>query len=111
MTPEEIQAIVSKGKKYTMVHLLAGPNRSLDEAAAKQLQLEHLSYLLSLRKEGKLLINGPVLAEGELLGVSIYASADLDEVKAIAENDPAVKAGRIIIKAFPWFGIPGDQLI
>lgn len=110
MTDDEIQARIATGKRYTLVHLLAGPNRGHSEEEADRLQAAHLHYLFGLMESGQLLINGPVLGEGELRGVSIYASGDVEAVTRIAEADPAVQAGRLYIEAYPWFGLPGSAL-
>ncbi len=61
--------------------------------------------------DGRLLINGPLLDDGELRGISVYASDDVAAVRAIAEADPAVRAGRLRVEAYPWFGLPGAALV
>ena len=63
-----------------------------------------------LRNEGKLLLNGPVLDDGDLIGIAIYAGQDHDAVRALAEADPSVKAGRLRVDVRPLFGIPGDAI-
>jgi uncharacterized protein YciI len=110
MGDKEIREQVSKGKAYTLVLLLKGNNRTSDKEAAEKLQMEHLRYLFKLREEGKLLLNGPLKCDNDLRGIGIFASTDLDEVRKLAEEDPAVKAGSIRIEVYPWFGLPGDCL-
>jgi uncharacterized protein YciI len=66
--------------------------------------------MFTLRNEGKLLLNGPVLDDGDLLGIAIYAGQDHDAVRALAEADPSVKAGRLRVDVRPWFGITGDAI-
>lgn len=110
MTDDEMNAAIARGKPYVLVHLLRGPARDLDEAAAERLQLEHLRYLFARMEAGELLINGPVLGDGELRGISIYAGGDVEAARALAEADPAVKAGRLRVEVFPWFGLPGSAL-
>jgi hypothetical protein len=56
-------------------------------------------------------VNGPLLDDGELRGVSIYRTADVDQVTAWVQSDPAVQAGRLRAEVHPWFGrlpTPGD---
>jgi uncharacterized protein YciI len=77
---------------------------------ADRLQQEHLRHLFMLRNEGKLLLNGPVLDDGDLIGIAIYAGQDHDAVRALAEADPSVKAGRLRVDVRPLFGIPGDAI-
>lgn len=107
---QQIQETVNNGKGYTLVLLWAGPVRDHDEAEADRLQREHLRHLFTLRNEGKLLLNGPVIDDSDLIGIAIYAGEDHDAVRALAEADPSVRAGRLRAEVRPWFGIPGDTI-
>ena len=106
----QIQETVASGRGYTLVLLWEGPKRDQAGAEADRLQQEHLRHLFTLRNEGKLLLNGPVLDESELVGIAIYAGQDRDVVRALAEADPSVKAGRLRVDVRPLFGIPGDAI-
>ena len=48
--------------------------------------------VFTLRNEGSLLLNGPVLDDGDLAGIGIFAGQDRDAVRALAEADPSVEA-------------------
>lgn len=83
--------------------LVSGPNRSQDPAAAKTLQAEHLAYMDGRHKEGTLRAAGPIGEGGEhRRGIVVYRAASLDEARALAEGDPAVKAGRLAVELHPW---------
>jgi uncharacterized protein YciI len=56
---------------------------------------------------GKLVLNGPIMVEHEILGVSVYA-AELEEARALAEADPKVKAGYLTVEAIPWMAVSED---
>lgn len=45
VTPETIQAEVSKGKRYWLVLLMSGPNRIEDESAADELLCRPRSFV------------------------------------------------------------------
>ncbi len=107
---ESIQQIIASGKQYTVFLYKAGPHRDQPAAEADQIQMEHLRYLFQLRAEGKLVINGGVMDETELKGVGVFNTTDIEEVKRLLEDDPAIKAGRVIYEIHPWFSIPGDSL-
>jgi uncharacterized protein len=107
---QQIRETVANGRAYTLVLLWAGPHRDQDEAEADRLQQEHLRHLFTLRNEGKLLLNGPVLDDGDLVGIAIYAGQDHEAVRALAETDPSVEAGRLRVEVRPLFGIPGDAI-
>jgi len=94
--------------RFTLVFLRQGPAPRDDEARNERLQLEHLQYLTKLQMLGKLVLNGPELTEHEILGVSVYAT-ELEEAIALAEADPKVKAGYLVVEAIPWMAVPGES--
>ncbi|HKA85659.1 MAG TPA: YciI family protein [Acidimicrobiales bacterium] len=106
----QIREAVARGRAYTLVLLWDGPIRDQEAAEADRLQQEHLRHLFTLRSEGKLLLNGPVTDGGELVGIAIYAGDDREAVRALAEADPSVEAGRLRVDVRPLFGIPGDVI-
>ena len=89
-------------KPYFFVLLKKGPNRDQDSASAAQIQKEHLENINRLAASGKLNIAGPFLDDGDLRGIFIFDSNSENEVKAMVENDPAVKAGRLTYEIHPW---------
>ena len=109
-TDDLVQDEIMRGKRYTIVFLLPGPNyKDLD--VEDRLHRAHLRHLFTLKKEEKLLINGPVGRGSNIRGVSIYNSDDIAEVRGWVEADPAVQAGRFTYEIFPWFSIPGAKLV
>jgi uncharacterized protein len=110
VTNDEIQSRVASGKAYTLVLLLRGEPRDMPEEEARSIQLEHLRHLFTLIQQGKLLINGPLTSDGDLRGISIYDSTDLDEVRRWVNADPAIASGRLRAEIHPWFGLPGSAL-
>jgi uncharacterized protein YciI len=94
-------------RQYTLVFLRKGPAPRTDEARNERLQLEHLQHLTKLQMLGKLVLNGPILIDHEILGVSVYAT-DLAEARALAEADPKVQAGYLTVEALPWMAVPDN---
>jgi uncharacterized protein YciI len=77
-----IEEIIAKGKQYTMVLLKKGANYdNMEPDDLRQNQMAHLEHLFSLPDKGILAINGPVTDEYDIVGVSIYNSADKKEVE------------------------------
>ncbi|CAN5530506.1 hypothetical protein BH09ACT4_BH09ACT4_18580 [soil metagenome] len=72
----------------------------LDEEASNALQDAHLDYLAQLHEAGHLLAAGP-LGNDSFRGLSILRGTP-DEVRALKEADPAVKAGRFRVIVMPW---------
>ncbi len=87
--------------------LVRGANTTQDSAAAAQIQNGHLAYMESLNKQGKLVMAGPFADQGRARGVVVYRVKDLEEAKALAAEDPAVKAGRLALEAYPWMTFKG----
>jgi uncharacterized protein YciI len=107
-TPEYMQSRAKLARDYTLVFLRKGPAPRDDEARNERLQNEHLQHLTKLQILGKLVWNGPIMAEHEILGVSVY-DAPLEEARALAEADPKVKAGYLTVEAIPWMAVPAEN--
>jgi len=58
-------------------------------------------------KAGKLAVAGPFLHGGEPRGIFIFQTGSLEEAKALAEADPAVKAGRLTLEPHSWLCADG----
>lgn len=72
-----------------------------DEVEA--LQEAHLANIHRMKESGELVVAGPFGDDGELRGVYIFRVGSLDEAIALANADPAVKAGRLIFELHPWW--------
>jgi uncharacterized protein len=90
--------------RYTIALLILrndAPVLSDEQDAA--LQDAHMAHLADLYEAGHLLISGPVLGSSnrELRGLSIL-NVDPDEALRLKNDDPAVRAGRYRVEAYPW---------
>ena len=94
-------------RHYTLVFLRKGPASRDDETQNERLQLAHLQHLTKLQVLGTLVLNGPTLIEHDIVGVSVYA-ADLEEARAMAQADPQVQAGYLVVEALPWMAVPSE---
>lgn len=89
-------------KPYFFVILKKGPHRDQDSAMAAQIQKGHIDSINKLAAAGKLNVAGPFLDEGEMRGIFIFDSSSEEEVRSFVDNDPAVKAGRLVYEIHPW---------
>ena len=105
---EDMAARRELARRYSLVFLRDGPASREDEARNERLHLEHLQHLTKLQLAGKLVLNGPILIEHEIVGVSVYA-AELEDARALAEADPKVQAGYLIVEAIPWIAVPASR--
>lgn len=97
-------------QKYFVVFLKAGPTRSQTEEEAKEIQEKHLAHLQKLAEMGKTSITGPFGDDGEIRGIVVYNTATAEEARNLAEQDPAVKAGRLVVEVHPWWAAKGSTL-
>jgi uncharacterized protein YciI len=67
-----------------------------------QLQAEHVGYFDKMRSAGYLVIAGPIVGDPLIAGMSLYAARSVEAARALAEDDPAVRAGRFEIRAMEW---------
>jgi uncharacterized protein YciI len=89
---------------YQVGFLKKGPSWTPAETPELQeLQKAHLAHIQKMGESGKLLVAGPFSDGGDLRGMFIFRVETLEEAKALAEQDPAVKTGRLVIEWHPWF--------
>jgi len=69
----------------------------------QKLQAAHLAHIGKMAETGKLIIAGPFSDGGDLRGMFIFRVDTVEEAKTLAEQDPAVKAGRLVLEWHPWF--------
>jgi|SRR5829696_4841394 len=87
--------------------LVRGAASAQDTAAVDALQKAHLEYMDALHKQGKLVMAGPFRDHAAARGVVVYRVKDVPEAKALAAEDPMVKAGRLTLEAYPWMTFRG----
>jgi uncharacterized protein YciI len=85
--------------------------RSYDDDTLDRIQHEHLAYHDALRAAGQIVTNGPVLDQPDesLRGLAFYRTGSLDETRRLAEQDPAVLAGRLVVEVMTWWCPPGTM--
>jgi uncharacterized protein YciI len=90
-----------------MVFLKKGPNRDHDSITAAKIQEGHMDNIKKLAAEGKLIIAGPFGDNGDLRGIFIMDVPSKEEAERLCAEDPAVKAGRLVMEVKPWYGPKG----
>lgn len=101
---------MSQMKTYYMAILKKGPYQPTDTAELNTIQRGHMAHMQKMAAEGKLVMAGPFLDNGDLRGIFIFDVATLEEAKALTEADPAVKAGKLIMELHPWMSKRGTAL-
>jgi len=94
-------------RTYVLVLLYRGPNPEPDPEKAAELQRGHLANSARWYAEGKLLVAGPFRDDTDLRGIWIFDSDSVDEVKALCDTDPAIRAGTLRVEIHPWYSAKG----
>jgi uncharacterized protein YciI len=89
-------------KPYFLGLLRRGPRWNETEGAeAAELLPRHLAYMREQSEAGRYRLAGPVLDESDFAGVLLISAETLEAAKALAENDPGVRAGRLAVEVHP----------
>jgi uncharacterized protein len=95
---------------YTLV-LLRRPADApeMSEADLDALQARHLAYRAQLRRQGVLVVNGPLHEQSDatMRGLSVFACG-LDEAARLSDGDPSVQAGRLAFDVMEWWVAAGS---
>ena len=95
----------------TIVYLRRGTNPpDLSEEESTTLHHAHLAYLADLDRRGIIAANGPLLGQSDetMRGMSVY-TVDSAQARRLAEQDPAVLAGRFRVDVAQW-AVAADRI-
>ena len=107
ITDDFMRQMISRAREYCVVVLKAGPNRN--KPGVEKIIWEHGRRNFALRAKGLLPIVCPISDESNVSGVGIF-NANINEVKKIMDEDPAVKEGVFVYEIHPCRSFPGDCL-
>jgi uncharacterized protein len=100
---------------YTFVLLRRPPDApDLPEEQLERLQQQHLAHLDAMRDRGALVLAGPFSEQPDEAwrGFCLYVTP-LEETRALAEQDPVVRADRLALDVFTWWtkkgALPGPR--
>lgn len=97
-------------QQYFIAFLKKGPNRSQPKEEAEELQKQHLAHLGRMYELGYADISGPFGDDGDIRGITIYNTPTQKMADSLANSDPMVKAGRLVIEIHPWWAAKGFPL-
>lgn len=97
-------------QKYFIAFLKSGPTRSQTKEEADSLQKLHLAHLSRMYEEGFADISGPFGDDGAIRGITIYNVPTQKMADSLANMDPMVKSGRLVIEIHPWWAAKGFLL-
>ncbi|MBL4658629.1 MAG: hypothetical protein JKX73_11555 [Flavobacteriales bacterium] len=89
---------------YVIAFLKKGPNRDMTHDEAMSLQVAHLDNIQRLADEGKLVVAGPFMDSGDLMGIYVFNVATLEEARELTATDPAIERGSLVMELHSWYG-------
>ena len=64
---------------------------------------QHIAYVMSLLKAGKMAIAGPIRDDKELLGIYIFRTKSADEAREWVNSDPLISSEYAVAELHPWW--------
>jgi uncharacterized protein YciI len=90
--------------KVHLVLLKKGPAWTAEKnEQTRAIQAGHMANIERLWKEKKLIVAGPGGDDSDMRGVFVFDTDSLEEAKALAATDPAIKAGRLAPEFHSWW--------
>ena len=90
--------------QYQLVLLERSPTAPvLDEDAEQALQRQHLGHFGTMRRAGLMTAAGPIRGDDVIAGICIYRAGTPERARQLAEDDPAVRAGRFLVRVMDWY--------
>ncbi|HLX66821.1 MAG TPA: DUF4440 domain-containing protein, partial [Puia sp.] len=117
LTQEAVVNEQQKGSEGTQVQSMGhywfvlfnkGSDWGQDSAATTKLFQEHIHYIISQRKIGKIITGGAFLDKVTWIGFEIYSCTTSEEVEKITEADPAVSSKILSYEIHPWATLKGE---
>jgi uncharacterized protein YciI len=97
---------------YVVGFLKRGPNWTPgDSPELQKIQEGHMASIRRMHEMGMLILAGPFTDGGELRGMFVFHGGSLDEIRALVDQDPAVKAGRLVLELHPWYSMKGIGIV
>jgi|SRR5271165_1777036 len=88
---------------YQLVLLVSAPDAPvLDTEASAALGRQHQGHFAKMRAAGYLLVAGPIDDDDEIAGICLYRAGSVQQARKLAEDDPAVRSGRFVVRVMTW---------
>jgi len=91
------------GKDYWLVFSTPGRDTTVD--GIDKAVDEHVAWMLNLERDGRILFSGPLVSgpdTGPGSGITVFRAPDEDAARALASQDPFVRAGLRTFAVYRW---------
>jgi uncharacterized protein YciI len=90
-------------RPYVLVLLKTGPKPVPKGAERDRMFAGHFANMERLAKDKKLVVAGPLDGVDGLRGMFVFATADIDEAKALVATDPVIIQGEMVAEYHKFF--------
>jgi uncharacterized protein len=100
-------------ERYELVILRRPANATeYDDETLDRIQADHLRFHARLREAGQVVTNGPVRDQPDesMRGLTFYRVGSVEEARRLAEQDPSVQAGRLVVDVMTWLCPAGTMV-
>jgi uncharacterized protein YciI len=91
-------------RQYVFCILRMGKTTRPGAKEMEPLQAGHLKNIMRLADEGKLVLAGPFMDDGDMRGLFIFNVKTVEDAKKLVETDPLISAGYLEAEFHPWYG-------
>lgn len=92
-------------KKYVLVILKTGPNKTEDKNVIDSLFAGHMKNMGRMVEMGKLIVAGPIgKNEKAYRGIFVLNAANFDEANELLKTDPAINGNLLEPELYNWYG-------
>lgn len=91
-------------RRYVLVILKTGPTPVPAGPERDEIFRGHFANMKRLAEEGKLVLAGPLDGVDGWRGLFVFAVADIEAAKALAETDPVVASGEMVAEYHTYYG-------
>jgi uncharacterized protein YciI len=93
---------------YVVGILVKGPKWTPDVTPElEKIQEGHMANIRRMAATGKLIVAGPFSANNDRARGMFIFKTTLEDAQQMVAEDPAVKAGRLVLELYPWFAAKG----
>jgi uncharacterized protein len=105
ISPATVAAEDPPMSKYFVAFLHKGPKYDdpVPEAVRKERHERHVAFIKAQEAAGKMIAAGPFANAEDPRGMYILRVGSLAEAVALANQEPSVADGRIVMRVHPWF--------
>src|SRR5438132_5011504 len=93
----------SKLVRFYMALLKKGPKWGEQTKNPAEFLLQYKAHAMSLFESGNAVIVGALGDDGDIRGINIFRARSLEDAKLLAQDDPLVQDGRLIVEMHAWW--------